>query len=379
MRPDEDERYSVFEPSETTATLYDHCLAALRKGATRGDHGLPLMGAGDWNDGMNRVGIEGRGESVWLGWFLYATQCAFADIADAAHRHDDAHALRQQAQELRAALQEEAWDGAWYRRAFFDDGKPLGAAENQECRIDSIAQSWSVLSGAGDAAQSAEAMEAVRSHLVHEDERLLLLFTPPFDKSRRDPGYIKGYLPGVRENGGQYTHAALWSIWAWAKLGDGDQATRMFQMINPITRAADASSVERYKVEPYVISADVYAVPPHVGRGGWTWYTGSAGWMYRLGVEGMLGLHRAGDEVWLDPRIAREWPEFRLTLRHGAARYRFTVKNPQGVSRGVHTVTLDGDAQPSRRIQLTDDGRTHDVVVELGEGAPEKVEASPSD
>ncbi len=376
LGPGEEERYSVFQSGVTAGSLYDHCLAALRKGSTRGPHGLPLMGAGDWNDGMNRVGVEGRGESVWLGWFLYATLRAFADVAEVVKRPDDAQALRRQAQALRAALYQHAWDGGWYLRAFFDDGTPLGSVQNRECRIDAIAQSWAVLSEAGDPSRTVQAMTAVEDNLIRENDGLLLLFTPPFDKSRRDPGYIKGYVPGVRENGGQYTHAALWTIWAWAKLGDGDEALRLFQTINPIARADSAAAVQRYKVEPYVISADVYAAPPHVGRGGWTWYTGSAGWMYRLGVEGMLGLRRAGDEVWLDPCIAQDWPEFRLRLQHGDACYRFTVQNPHGVSRGVQSVTLDGRRQPNGRIRLKDDGQTHEVVVELGPDAGEEADTS---
>jgi cyclic beta-1,2-glucan synthetase len=372
LRPSEEERYAEYPTGSQTATLYEHCLRAFAKGSTHGPHGLPLMGAGDWNDGMNRVGIEGEGESIWLGWFLYAAQTAFADLADAVQRPEDAQRLRGRAAELRQALEAHGWDGEWYLRAYYDDGSPLGSAQNQECRIDSIAQSWAVLSGAGDAARSRKAMDAVRTHLVKEDARLILLFTPPFNRTRRDPGYIKGYLPGVRENGGQYTHAALWSIWAWAKLGDGDLAQSLFQMINPIVRADSAAKAEVYKVEPYVISADVYGVAPHVGRGGWTWYTGSSGWMYRLGIEAILGLRRDADSLWLEPCIPAHWPGFKLSYRLGRTRYCFTVENPEGVQCGDATVSVDGNPLPTGRVPLVDDGQEHQVRVVLrrGDSAP---------
>ncbi|MCC6165940.1 MAG: hypothetical protein IT329_01820 [Caldilineaceae bacterium] len=365
LRPDEEERYAEYQTSDQTATLYEHCLRAFAKGITQGPHGLPLMGTGDWNDGMNRVGVEGQGESVWLGWFIYATAKAFADVAESLGRGRDAERLRDQAEKLCQALAAHAWDGQWYLRAYYDDGSPLGSAQNQECRIDSIAQSWSVLSGAAEPARARQAMEAVRANLVKEDARLILLFTPPINKTRRDPGYIKGYPPGVRENGGQYTHAALWSIWAWTELGDGDLAQSLFQLINPITRADSAVKAGVYKVEPYVISADVYGVAPHVGRGGWTWYTGSSGWMYRLGVEAILGLRRDAQSLWLEPCIPAHWPGFKLTYRLGRTCYRFTVENPDGVQRGDTTVSLDGQPLSSGRVPLVDDGQEHQVCVVL--------------
>ena len=252
------------------------------------------MGGGDWNDGMNRVGAGGRGESVWLGWFLHATLARFAALCERRGDAGQAATYRQRAETLRQALERNGWDGDWYLRAFYDDGTPLGSAQDAECQIDSIAQSWAVLSGAGEPDRAAQAMDAVRRRLVRPEDGLLLLFTPPFDKTPRDPGYIKGYLPGIRENGGQYTHAALWSAWAFAELGQSETAEGIFRLLNPIYHADTPAKVERYKVEPYVVAADVYGVAPHIGRGGWTWYTGSAAWMYRLGLEGILGLHRAG-------------------------------------------------------------------------------------
>jgi cyclic beta-1,2-glucan synthetase len=366
LRDDEDERYAEYGVDNQLYTLYEHCRRALLKGTSQGRHGLPLMGGGDWNDGMNRVGIEGEGESIWLGWFLYATQMAFACVADAVAQPDDAQWLRSHAAALQQALEANGWDGEWYRRAYYDDGTPLGSAQNLECRIDSIAQSWAVLSGAANPVRAQQAMNAVRENLVRQDDRLILLFTPPFNQTRRDPGYIKGYLPGVRENGGQYTHAALWSIWAWAKLGDGGLAHTLYQMINPICRADSSAKAAIYQVEPYVISADVYGVAPHVGRGGWSWYTGSSGWMYRLGIEALLGLQRDAKHLWLDPCIPADWHGFRLQVRVGSANYHFTVENPQGVQQGVIAVVLDGIPVATQRVPVVDDGAIHEVTVTLG-------------
>jgi cyclic beta-1,2-glucan synthetase len=333
LKGDEEERYGHYESTSEAHTLYEHCRRALQKGDTRGKHGLPLMGGGDWNDGMNRVGSAGRGESVWLGWFLYATLRAFADVCERLPETDQAKTYRRRAEELCQALETTAWDGAWYRRAYYDDGTPLGSHENRECQIDAIAQSWAVLSQAADRERAKQSMAAVSERLVKEEERLILLFTPPFDKTAHDPGYIKGYLPGIRENGGQYTHAALWTIWAVAQLGDGSEAEYLFRLINPIYRAATPEQMADYQVEPYVISADVYSVPPHTGRGGWTWYTGSSGWMYRLGLEAILGLRRAGAVLWFDPRLPKSWPGYTLTYCYGQTPYHIQVKNPDGVKR----------------------------------------------
>ena len=362
----EEERYAQFPATEETFTLYEHCLRALSKGTTAGPHGIPLMGGGDWNDGMNRVGIEGKGESIWLGWFLHTALADFASLCMERGDQDQGVSLRVQAERIAAALEADGWDGAWYRRAYYDDGAPLGSAQNLECRIDSIAQSWSVLSGAAEPGRARQAMKSVMDRLVKHEDGLMLLFTPPFDKSSHDPGYIKGYLPGVRENGGQYTHAALWSIWAMAELGEGDQATALFQLLNPITRSDTPEKRERYKVEPYVISADVYGVAPHVGRGGWTWYTGSAGWMYRVGIEAILGIRRSGRTLRIDPCIPSHWKGYSMTYRYGQTTYAIRVENPAGVNRGVHAIMLDRETVPNGVILLADDGRAHQVEVVLG-------------
>ena len=280
------EHDAFFQPmiSDERATLFEHCALALDRSLAVGGHGLPLIGTGDWNDGMNRVGEEGKGESVWLGWFLHATLSTFAPLAEQRGETARAAAWRQHAVTLQGSLERDGWDGNWYRRGYFDDGTPLGSAESSECRIDSIAQSWSVLSGAADPGRGARAMAAVDQQLVRRDDSVVLLFTPPFDRTSHDPGYIKGYPPGVRENGGQYTHAAIWSMIAFAMLGDGDKAAELFSIVNPINRSSTPADAHRYKVEPYVVCADVYAARPHIGRGGWTWYTGSAGWMHRAGL-----------------------------------------------------------------------------------------------
>ena len=362
LREDEEERYSVYPETEETFTLFEHCLRAIRKGSTAGAHGLPLMGSGDWNDGMNRVGIEGRGESVWLGWFLHATLTRFAEVCAQADHDEEAEAFRAQAGALAAALERHAWDGRWYRRAYYDDGTPLGSATSDECKIDSIAQSWAVISGAGDPARAQLAMRAVMERLVKPDAKLVLLFTPPFDKTAHDPGYIKGYVPGIRENGGQYTHAAIWAAWALAQLGDGDQAEAVFRLLNPIHHSNSAHAAGVYKVEPYVIAADVYGVPPHVGRGGWTWYTGSASWFYRLGLEAILGVRRQGDVLCIEPRIPSAWPGFSITYRFGKTVYEIEVARQDGEA---GEVTLDGVALIDGRIPLRDDGRRHHVCVRL--------------
>jgi cyclic beta-1,2-glucan synthetase len=361
---------SYFEPrvSAQSGTLFEHCARAVDRSLAVGSHGLPLIGTGDWNDGMNRVGAGGRGESVWLGWFLHSILWEFARVADLRGEHRRAEIWRLHVSALKASLELKAWDGEWYRRAYFDDGTPLGSATNDECRIDSIAQSWGVISGAAEPARGARAMAAVEKYLVRRDDGLVLLFTPPFDHTSPDPGYIKGYLPGVRENGGQYTHGAIWSILAFAALGDGDKAGELFAILNPINHASSRAGVYRYKVEPYVIAADIYSEPPHIGRGGWTWYTGSAGWMYQGGIEWILGFRLRGSALYLDPCIPRAWPGFKITFRYHSSRYEIVVENPHGVSRGVSSVELDGASLPGggKHIQLADDGATHHVRVVLG-------------
>ena len=362
-----DQGESYFEPSVSTehATFFEHCARALDRSLHTGTHGLPLMGAGDWNDGMNRVGQAGRGESIWLGWFLHTTLSQFARLAELRGEQGRADAWRAHTAALHTALERDGWDGDWYRRAYFDDGTPLGSVTNAECRIDSIAQSWGVISGAADAARATRAMAAVEEYLVRRGDGLVLLFTPPFDHSEPDPGYIKGYVPGVRENGGQYTHAAIWVVLAFAALGDGDKAGELFAILNPINHTSTRAGVHRYKVEPYVAAADVYTEPPHVGRGGWTWYTGSAGWMYRAGIEWILGFHVRGDRLHLDPCIPRAWRGFEIHFRYHSARYDIAVENPRNVTRGVTRVELNG-TEVTAPIALVDDGATHRVRVVLG-------------
>jgi cyclic beta-1,2-glucan synthetase len=360
------ERYGHYELTDDGHTLYDHCCRALERGATAGPHGLPLIGGGDWNDGMNRVGIEGKGESVWLGWFLYAALRDFMSICR--KMGDEARATRfgQRMAELQEALEASAWDGGWYLRAFYDDGTPLGSAGSRECQIDAIAQAWAVLSGAGDPARVQQAMAALDERLIRRDDRLLLLLDPPFDRTARDPGYIKGYPPGIRENGGQYTHAAVWAAWAFAALGDGDRAGELFRLLSPIGHSDTRSKAERYRVEPYVTAADVYSVEPFTGRGGWTWYTGSGGWLYRLGVEAMLGLRREGQLLRIEPCIPRDWPGYAMTYRQSQTTYHIQVENLSGVNQGVEEMFLDGERLPEKVIRLTDDGALHEVRVRLG-------------
>ena len=369
LAADEIERSGRFETGASAATLYRHCLRAIARGATRGPHGLPLIGSGDWNDGLNRLGLAGRGESVWLGWFLCAVLRDFAPLCAAAGEPERGAGLKEEAREYARALEEHGWDGAWYRRAYDDEGRPVGSAANDECRIDLIAQAWAVLSGAGDPERCALAMASVRERLLRRDEGLLLLLAPPFDRSDLDPGYIRAYPPGVRENGGQYTHAAVWGAWAFAELGEGDLAVELLRMLLPVERAATPGGAERYQVEPYVAAADVYGVAPHAGRGGWTWYTGAAAWLHRFGLEGILGLRRRGDVLEVEPCIAREWPGFDAEIRAGAAVYEIRVVNPEGVCRGVREVELDGRRLDRPRVPLHDDGGRHRVVVRMGSPA----------
>ena len=362
VSPDEEAYYDRPTRSELRETLYLHCVRAIEHSMPRGAHGLPLMGSGDWNDGMNRVGNQGRGESVWLGFFLHEVLLRFVPLA---HGHDDpAFAIRCEttAAALRASLDQHGWDGAWYRRAYFDDGTPLGSASGAECRIDSIAQSWSVLSGAADAGRQQQAMHALDQRLVRRDAGLVQLLDPPFDHSALDPGYIKGYVPGVRENGGQYTHAAVWAAMAFAELGDSARAWELLGMINPVNHGRSAADIDIYKIEPYVVAADVYAAPPHEGRGGWSWYTGSAGWMYRLIVESLLGLRREGEHLRLAPVLPADWRSFGLNYRYRDTIYRITVlqtDDPDGGSQ----LSLDGTVQEQQSIVLIDDGLEHRVEI----------------
>ena len=358
---------AFFQPmaAETSASLFEHCARGLDQALDlTGQLGLPLIGTGDWNDGMNRVGAEGRGESVWLGWLLLATLERFAPLAET-RDPDRARRWRAAAGDLRVAMEREAWDGAWYRRATFDDGTWLGTRDAAECRIDSIAQSWAVLSGAADPDRAAQAMASLDRELIRHDDGLALLFTPPFDATPRDPGYIKGYPPGLRENGGQYSHAAMWAILAFARLGEREKAAELFALLNPISHARTPAQVQRYKVEPYVVAADVYSVAPHVGRGGWTWYTGSAAWMHRAGVEGVLGLRVEGQRLHLSPCIPAAWPGFEATLRYRSSTYVIRVEN--GPGSGQPGMELDGRAVAdwTSGVALEDDGARHDLLLRL--------------
>jgi len=365
LKADENERYAQFLSTQN-GSLYEHCCRALAKGVTAGSHGIPLMGAHDWNDGMNRVGFQGQGESIWLGWFLSAALTDFARICELVDERGQADDYRAQADVILKALDLNGWDDKWYRRAYYDDGSPLGSASNTECQIDSIAQSWSVIAGGGDAARAGQAMESVHNLLVQPADGLIRLLTPPFDRTPRDPGYIKGYPPGVRENGGQYTHAALWTIWASAKLGQTERAAELFHLINPIHHADTPEKMNHYRVEPYVVAADVYSTPPHAGRGGWTWYTGSASWMYRLGLEIILGLQRIGDHLRVTPCIPNGWKEYEIHYRFGATTYHIRVENSQGLERGTSRVVMDGNPLADENIPLLDDHQSHEVVITLG-------------
>jgi len=359
---EEDSYYDLPARSDEAASLYEHCRRAILRGLGTGEHGLPLMGSGDWNDGMNLVGERGKGESVWLGFFLYEVLTRFTEVARKAGDEDFAGRCRTEAANVRRMIEQNGWDGAWYRRAYFDDGSPLGSAGNEECRIDSIAQSWSVLSGAGDPGRSRMAMDAVDRRLVRRDHALIQLLDPPFDKSALNPGYIKGYVPGVRENGGQYTHGAIWAAMAFAALGDGLRAWELAGMINPVTHSKSPEGIAVYKVEPYVVAADVYAVPPHTGRGGWTWYTGSAGWMYRLIVESLLGLRLEVDKLRFAPCLPSEWKGFKMYYRYRETVYEIDVRQqPGGEDRTI--VTVDGMEQPDEAIPLVDDHRNRSVEI----------------
>ncbi|MGE5667126.1 MAG: GH36-type glycosyl hydrolase domain-containing protein, partial [Betaproteobacteria bacterium] len=368
VNPGDDSYYDLPGRSGESGSVYEHCARAVVHGLRYGAHGLPLMGSGDWNDGMNLVGIEGKGESVWLGFFLCAVLQQFAEVAQLKGDASFVERCEAEGSKLRANLEQHGWDGAWYRRAYFDDGSPLGSAGDAECQIDAIAQSWSVLSGAGDAKRSRMAMNAVDERLVRRDDALIQLLDPPFDKSDLDPGYIRGYVPGVRENGGQYTHAAIWAAMAFAALGDRERAWELTTMINPANHARTPEAAATYKVEPYVVSADVYALNPHTGRGGWSWYTGSAGWMYRLIVESLLGVTLEGNRLRFTPRLPADWTGFTMGYRLGATTFDVTVRQTlvdAGAEVRAAVVTLDGVVQSGDSMPLADDGAMHRVLVEV--------------
>ncbi|MFL5491208.1 MAG: GH36-type glycosyl hydrolase domain-containing protein [Gemmatimonadales bacterium] len=399
LGPEEHEIYDLPEVSSELASVYQHCVRALRRACTAGERGLPLIGIGDWNDGLNRVGVHGQGESVWLAWFLATTLKAFAEQADSRGDVAIAAEFRGQAVTYMLAVEQHGWDGEWYRRAYFDDGTPIGSRRSDECRIDSIAQSWSVIAGGQAVSRSLGrgggvgdrptgrpsnrptiAMKSMEKYLVREDARLLMLLTPPFDKTEKDPGYIKGYLPGVRENGAQYTHAALWAVLATALQGNGNRAFELYQMINPLTHARTPEEVEVYKVEPYVVAADVYTAEGQLGRGGWTWYTGSASWMYRVGLEGILGFTKRGDRLFIEPRAPTSWEGYTIEYRYGTSVYVIQVKNPNAVRSEAVEVTVDGSRSADGGIHLMDDGARHEVSVQrVSSDVPEPEEVAADD
>jgi cyclic beta-1,2-glucan synthetase len=365
VRADEEAYYDLPNRSEESATLYEHCVRAIERGLKFGEHGLPLIGCGDWNDGMNMVGHEGRGESVWLAFFLYDVLTQFAELARA--RGEGAFATRcvGQADELRRNIERHAWDGEWYRRAYFDNGEPLGSRTNAECQIDSLPQSWAVISGAGEVRRADQAMQSVNQRLIRRDAKLIQLFDPPFDQSSLNPGYIKGYIPGVRENGGQYTHGAIWTTMAFAILGENERAWELFNLLNPVHHGATPAQIATYKVEPYVVAADVYALAPHTGRGGWTWYTGSAGWMYRLLIETLLGVNLVGDRLRLTPRFPNAWTTFKVHYRYRQTVYHITLTRLAADSSAAAGVSLDGQLLVGEFLTLVDDRADHAVDVRV--------------
>jgi cellobiose phosphorylase len=370
VKPEEEAYYDLPNRSEESAPLYEHCVRAIEHGLKFGEHGLPLMGCGDWNDGMNLVGHAGRGESVWLAFFLYDVLTQFAPLARAHGEVAFAERCLTQARQLQQNIELHAWDGEWYRRAYFDNGEPLGSQANPECQIDSLPQSWSVISGAGDPARSRQAMEAVDRRLVRRKAGLIQLFDPPFDHSPLNPGYIKGYIPGVRENGGQYTHGAIWTAQAFALMGETDRAWELFALLNPIHHGGTPRQIATYKVEPYVVAADVYAVAPHLGRGGWTWYTGSAGWMYRLLIETLLGVNLEGDRLRLTPRLPESWTTYKIHYRYRQTVYHITIARLAADSADGNRLTLDGQEISGTTLPLQDDHQEHFVEMKVSGASP---------
>lgn len=366
LAPEQEDSYFTPQISIMAESVYEHCARALDRSLRTGEHGLPLIGCGDWNDGMNRIGQEGRGESVWLAWFLIPNLRNFAALAQKRGEKSRATKWLAHIEALKEALEAQAWDGEWYRRAFYDDGTPVGSKHSDECQIDSLAQTWAVISGAASPARAQVAMKSLQDRLIQEQDKLVLLFAPPFDRTSHDPGYIKGYLPGVRENGGQYTHAATWCVIALAMLGQGDAALQTFNIINPLNHSRRPEEALRYKAEPYVLAGDVYSQPPHTGRGGWSWYTGASGWFYRAGLEYILGLRVQGNKLSLQPCVAKEWKSYRLKYQFTkTTSYEFVVSNPDGVSVGIQSLRMDGEPVQFP-VEMKDDGRAHRVEVTLG-------------
>jgi len=370
IKPEEESYYDLPNRSEESATLYEHCVRAIEHGLRFGAHGLPLIGSCDWNDGMNLVGRGGRGESIWLAFFFYDVLMRFAELARKRNEIAFADRCQAQARQLQEKVEQYGWDGHWYRRAYFDNGEPLGSQSNLECQIDSLPQSWSVLSGAGNLGRARQAMQAVEERLVRSEAKLIQLLDPPFDRSVPNPGYIQGYVPGIRENGGQYTHAAVWVVMARALLGHNDRAWELFALLNPVNHGSNPAEISTYKVEPYVVAADVYAVTPHTGRGGWTWYTGSAGWMYRLLSETLLGLKLEGNQLRLTPRLPKHWPTCKIDYRYRQTLYHITIsRSPNGLPSSGQ-IYLDEKELTDRIVPFVDDRREHSVEMRLPNTAP---------
>ncbi|MDF2536681.1 MAG: cellobiose phosphorylase, partial [Bacillales bacterium] len=375
LEPDNHERYEATVLSGEVASVYEHCIRAINRSLPVGEHGLPLMGIGDWNDGMSRIGAEGRGESVWLGWFLGGILNQFADICAKRGDADSVVQYRNHVRNLKSALNEQAWDGAWYRRAFHDGGFWIGSHENQECRIDSIAQSWSIISGLGEPDKQIKAMQSFDEELVDRELGVAKILTPGFNHSDPSPGYIQGYPPGIRENGGQYTHGVVWGILAWAKLGQGEKAFELFNLMNPISHTKTPESVSVYRGEPYVMAADVYTSEPHMAQAGWTWYTGSSGWMYQAGIEGILGIKKRGNRLYVNPCIPSEWPEFKVNYRYGTSVYKIHVVNASKKQSGVSRLIINNQemAVPQNEsptqgvfIELEPDSKKeHQIKIEM--------------
>ena len=363
VNSDEESYYDLPLQSAESDSLYNHCKRAIEHGLKFGLHGLPLIGGGDWNDGMNRVGARGKGESVWLAFFLFDVLKQFATLAPDRGDRTFSERCETEAARLQQNIEEHTWDGSWYLRAYFDDGRPLGSASNMACQIDSLPQSWSVLSDAGSKERLETAMQSVAQRLIRRDDKIIQLFDPPFDHSDSDPGYIQGYPPGVRENGGQYTHAALWVIMAFAKLGKAEVAWELLALINPVNHSSNTESIQHYQVEPYVIAADVYGVQPHAGRGGWTWYTGSAGWAYRTIVESLLGLHVQGNVLRIEPCIPKQWAQYKMTYRFWDTTYQITIIQDEHMEKTEYII--DGGSA-LEFIQLQNDHVEHHVTVRFG-------------
>jgi len=365
LRAEEVDSYSLPCVSAESATVFEHCLRAINHSLPLGQHGLPFIGTGDWNDGMNRIGCHGEGESIWLGWFFYRVLGDFLALCDQPALSAIRKKFELHMEKLKTALEKNGWDGEWYKRAYSDDGSAVGSATNKDCKIDSIAQSWAVLSNAGNPVRAAGAMAKVWEHLVNEKSQIILLLTPPFDQGPQDPGYIKGYVPGVRENGGQYTHAAIWVMMAYAKLGDGNKTFELFKMLNPILHSKTQAEANTYKIEPYVLAGDVYAGGALEGRGGWSWYTGSAAWYYRAGLESILGFNLQGSVLKITPCIPNTWKKYAITYQYKTSKYVIEVNNPTGVNGGNVDFELDGIVLPGSEVHLVDDGKPHHIRATL--------------